>query len=154
MMTGNTLPAVGISYAASCMCSVSTGLPEGFGILSHNSMTAYSSSTWHITVGLPNMLVDGNLSSNWVSGSCAATSCDDPRPWFVIDLVQVRQVAGLRIINRLDCCTGKYMACKCITAQGKCCQGARQVPLAVHIAVWYMSCDCPVFNTSHELWRC
>jgi hypothetical protein len=47
--------------------------------------------------------VDGNIDTDFASGSCTATHYDN-EPWWRVDLETKREIGGVQIWNRGDCC--------------------------------------------------
>ncbi|XP_068089306.1 uncharacterized protein [Hyperolius riggenbachi] len=62
-----------------------------------------SQSSSYNAVSSANKAIDGNLNSNFFSGSCACTN-NDVSPWWRVDLLQPHKISKIVITNRGDCC--------------------------------------------------
>ncbi|XP_068089305.1 uncharacterized protein [Hyperolius riggenbachi] len=83
------------------LCEVQVfGVPAGENVALKGQ--AVQSSTYN-TVSTANKAIDGNLDSNFASGTCACT-IDDVSPWWRVDLLQPHKISKVVITNRGDCC--------------------------------------------------
>ncbi|XP_068136066.1 uncharacterized protein [Hyperolius riggenbachi] len=64
---------------------------------------ASQSSTYDGGISTANKAIDGNLDTNYHSGSCTHTN-DDVSPWWRVDLLQPHKISTVVITNRADCC--------------------------------------------------
>ncbi|XP_068136061.1 uncharacterized protein [Hyperolius riggenbachi] len=64
---------------------------------------ASQSSTYDGAISTANKAIDGNLDTNYHSGSCSHTN-DDVSPWWRVDLLQPHKISTVVITNRADCC--------------------------------------------------
>jgi len=53
--------------------------------------------------GVASRAVDGNIDTDFAQGSCTATHFDN-EPWWRVDLETKREIGGVQIWNRGDCC--------------------------------------------------
>ena len=61
-------------------------------------------STVYANQGYGERAIDGNDNGHWAAASCMCTQLE-LNPWFAVDLGMERQIYGVAITNRLDCCS-------------------------------------------------